>query len=603
LFLMNILGLSAYYHDSAAVLLKNGKILAAAQEERFTRIKHDSSFPTHAITYCLEETDTPWENLDYIVFYDKPFLKFERILQTFLEEAPRGLPLFLKSMPVWIKEKLFLKSEIRKQLREASGKKLNTPLLFSGHHLSHAASAFYASPYAEAAVLTIDGVGEWATASISYGKGNDLKILQEMHFPDSLGLLYAAFTHFLGFKINEGEYKVMGLAPYADRRSGEVENYLRIIRENIATPHADGSISMNMDYFSFNRGLKMIPVKKWEKLFGMNIRKPEGPPEKPHAALAAALQIFTEDAVIKMAKQAKQITGSDNLCMAGGVALNCVANGKLAEAGVFKSVFVQPAAGDAGGALGAALAVHHLQVGKDRTPDENFIQEGALGPAFSSETCLNTLNKFKLTGKTVPENELFSLVARELADGKVVGWFSGRMEFGPRALGHRSILADAAYPGMQKTLNLKIKKRESFRPFAPIMLEEELSHYFKHAKPNAYMLFVHHFKKEKQFPRPEGFFDMMFSDMLEHAGSELPGVTHVDYSARIQTVSKNSDKKIRALLEEFKRLTGRGILINTSFNVKDEPIVCTPDDAIRCFLQTEMDILVLENILVSKIRE
>lgn len=597
---MTILGLSAYYHDAAAVLIKNGEIIAAAQEERFTRVKQDASFPSHAINYCLKEGKVDWPDLDCVVFYDKPFLKFERILETILGEAPRGLAIFLKSMPVWLKEKLFLKSEIRKKLRDVAGFTIKAPLLFSEHHLSHAASAFYASPFTNAAVLTIDGVGEWATASIAVGKGNDLHILKEMHFPDSLGLLYAAFTHFLGFKINEGEYKVMGLAPYADPQSDEVKDYLRLIRENIAIPHPDGSISMNMAYFSFTLGLKMIPEKKWEKLFGLKIRKPEDDLKKIHASVAAALQLFTEEVVVNMAGECKRITGCDNLCMAGGVALNCVANGKLAESGLFKSIYVQPASGDAGGALGAALAVYHIHLKKERIPAEDLMREGALGPSFSADDCHAALLKFGMQGHAVSDTELIGLTAQKLAEGKVVGWFNGRMEFGPRALGHRSILADATHPEMQKVLNLKIKKRESFRPFAPIMLEDELSTYFDKAKPNAYMLFVHRVKESLRYSRTENFYELPLKEMLNQAGSCLPAVTHIDYSARIQTVSNTSDKKIRLLLEEFKRLTGKGILINTSFNVKDEPMVCTPEDAIRCFLNTEMDILVLENRMISK---
>lgn len=597
---MKILGISAYYHDSAAAILVDGKVVAAVQEERFTRRKNDPGFPKQAITYCLKEVGMSLNELDAVVFYDKPFLKFERILQTVIETAPRGLGLFLRSMPVWLKEKLFLKSLLKRELKQLQKKKVTVPILFSSHHLSHAASTFYASPYQEAAILTIDGVGEWATASIAKGEGEKITMLKQMEWPHSLGLLYAAFTYFLGFNINEGEYKVMGLAPYADPDGDGVKRYYQLITEELANLHPDGSITLQAKYFSYTHAYKMIPIHLWETLFGMKKRSSAEPLASKHAELAFALQKFTEKVVQNMAAYAKEITGSTNLCLAGGVALNCVSNGKLLSSQLFNNIYIQPASGDAGGALGAALAVQHLHFNQPRVVASDYMQSAALGPSFSNEEILDALSRNKLSYSSFREDELFGLTAAELKNGKVVGWFRGRMEFGPRALGFRSILADAMNPEMQKILNLKIKKRESFRPFAPIMLEQELNEYFDDAVPNGYMLFVHEFKKEKQINRPQRFYDLPFSEMLRHAGTDLPAVTHIDYSARIQTVTEKSNPGLYHLLVSYKQLTGRGILINTSFNVKDEPIVCSPDDAIRCFLQTEMDILVMENYLIRK---
>lgn len=597
---MKILGISAYYHDSAAALVVNGELVAAAQEERFTRKKNESGFPARAIDFCLTQQGISIHELDAIVFYDKPFLKFERILQTALETAPRGWLMFMQSMPVWLKEKLFLKSTLKKELKKMGGKKVQVPILFSSHHLSHAASAFYASPFKEAAVLTIDGVGEWATATIAYGSGHDLKIIKELHFPHSLGLLYAACTYFLGFKINEGEYKVMGLAPYAQEESEEVKNFYTLIRRHLVTVNNDGSIQLNLAYFSFTHTLRMLPVNKWETLFNIKRRQEHEPLTPRHAALAMALQKITEEVVLNMATYAAQLTGSNHLCMAGGVALNCVANGKLEKQKIFDHIFVQPASGDAGGALGAALGAYHLQYAQPRRVHKNFMGGGAWGPQYAPSDIVLAIEQAGLKAQLLSQAELISTCAGMLAEGKVMGWFNGRMEFGPRALGYRSILADAAHPDMQKKLNLKIKKRESFRPFAPIMLEEELNTYFEDVHPNAYMLFVHPLKQQWRFPRPADFYQWPLADMLGHAGSALPAITHIDYSARFQTVGADSDAVIRLLLLEFKRLTGRGVLVNTSFNVKDEPMVCSPADAIRCFMQTEMDVLVLENYLILK---
>lgn len=597
---MKILGISAYYHDSAAVLIEDGQIMAAAQEERFTRIKHDPTFPTNAILFCLEKATIDINELDAIVFYDKPFIKFERILQTVLETAPKGLLMFLKSMPIWLKEKLLLKSEIKKQLKEIAKKPVTVPILFSTHHLSHAASAYYASSFEESAVLTIDGVGEWATASIGHGKNNKITILEELHFPHSLGLLYASFTAFLGFKVNEGEYKVMGLAPYAHIDNQRVNQLYNLIKEQLVTLFDDGSIRLNNNYFSYSYTESMFPKKKWETLFQMPARKPDASLDKSHAELALALQLFTEEVVLKMASRAIKITGNKNLCLAGGVALNCVSNGKLWESGLFENIYVQPAAGDAGGALGAALAAYHMHFDQPRITYADFMQSGALGPEFSELEIKAAINEYKLQAEKLPDGTLFIETAKHLSNGKVIGWFSGKMEFGPRALGFRSILGDAANPDMQRILNLKIKKRESFRPFAPIMLESELSQYFDKAYPNAYMLFVHAIKDSLKIERPAGFYDQSFSDMLKTPGSILPAITHIDYTARIQAIPAHATSKMKKLLEAFKLITGRGILVNTSFNIKDEPIVCSPQDAIRCFIDTEMDILVLENYIIKK---
>ena len=451
---MKILGISAYYHDSAAVLLEDGSVIAAAQEERFSREKHDHRFPEQAIRYCLREAGTELHELDAVVFYDKPFLKFERILQTVLETAPRGLPLFLKSMPVWLKEKLFLKGEIKSRLKKLTGKKCTVPLFFSSHHLSHAASAFYASPFDEAAVLTVDGVGEWATASIGIGRNGRVDMLQEMHFPHSLGLLYTSFTYFLGFKVNEGEYKVMGLAPYAPADDETAERFYRVITERLATLHADGSLTLNRDYFSYTHAAVMVPAKKWETLFGIPARRPHEPLTRAHAALALALQRFTEACMAAMARHARALTGSRNLCLAGGVALNCVSNGKLSESGLFDHIYVQPAAGDAGGALGAALAVYHMHFGRPHVPQADFMQGGALGPAFPEAEITGSIREAGLDAVRYDDAALYAACTAHLAEGRVLGWFSGRMEFGPRALGNRSILGDPTFPDMQKTLNL-----------------------------------------------------------------------------------------------------------------------------------------------------
>jgi carbamoyltransferase len=606
---MKLLGISAYYHDSAAVITENGRIVAAAQEERFTRKKHDESFPVHAVQFCLESAGLRICDLDAVVFYDKPFLKFERILSTAVDFAPKGLIFFLRSIPVWLKEKLFLKRSIREHLKlvmdrigEDETDVREIKLLFSNHHLSHAASAFYCSPFESAAVLTIDGVGEYATASIGLGKGKALKLVREMHFPHSIGLLYSAFTYFLGFRINNGEYKVMGLAPYAEPTSALVVDFRQRILDHLIDIFDDGSIRLHLEYFTFQHALRMIPEKKWEKVLGIRRRQPDSPVNPEHAALAQALQQVTEEVVLKMAKHAREITGEEYLCLAGGVALNCVANGKLFEKGWFKDIYVQPAAGDAGGALGAALGAYHLHYKAERKIVPDYMEGGNLGPVYTGREIHRSLERRQsvITYQGLPEQELLHRTAEAILSGKVVGWFQGRMEFGPRALGQRSILANAADAEMQHVVNLKIKKRESFRPFAPIMLEEEAAKYFEHGHSSEYMLFVHKVKPEYRHALPAGYRDMDLSQMLNINRSVFPSVTHTDFSARLQTVPTNSPKRIRKLLEVVKDKTGCGLIINTSFNVKGEPIVCTPEDALNCFLNTEMDILAIGDYWVEK---
>ena len=599
---MKILGISAYYHDSAAALLEGGKLIAAAQEERFTRKKHDESFPVNAIEYCLDSSGLTLSDLDAIVFYDKPFLKFERILDTANESAPKGLVFFLRSIPIWLKEKLFLKRSIREHLKtlgEVNWKK--TKLLFSNHHLSHAASAFYCSPYETSAVLTIDGVGEYATASIGLGNGKDLQLVRELHFPHSIGLLYSAFTYFLGFKVNNGEYKVMGLAPYSHPEAANVLALKKRILDNLIDILPDGSLKLNLKYFSFQHALRMIPERKWEAILGMPIRSMDAPVTRVHADLAQALQQVTEEVVFKMAAHAREITGSDNLCLAGGVALNCVANGKLKEKDLFKNIYVQPAAGDAGGAVGAALGAYHLHFDHARDISQDYMNGGSLGPEYTDAEILRKLERSQgISYQLLAAEELFDRTASSIIDGKVIGWFQDRMEFGPRALGQRSILADAGNTEMQSVVNIKIKKRESFRPFAPIMLEAEAPRFFEHGGASEYMLFVHKIKEEYRNALPDNYHQMDLQPMLEVKRSIFPAISHTDYSSRLQTVPVNSKKRIRKLLDVMKEKTGTGLVINTSFNVRGEPIVCTPEDAINCFLSTEMDILVIGNYWVEK---
>ena len=610
-----ILGISAFFHDSAAALIVDGCIIAAAQEERFTRIKHDRNFPQHAVRYVLAESGIPYEQLNAIVFYDKPFLKFERLLETYHAFAPKGLLSFVTSMPVWLKEKIFMRRHLRKQL-EIFGKN-TVPLLFSDHHLSHAASAFYPSPFEDAAILTIDGVGEWATATIGTGNKEQIRILKELHFPHSVGLLYSAFTYYLGFKVNSGEYKLMGLAPYGDSENEQTIRFKEKILTELVDIREDGSLLLNMKYFRFATGLQMTDNNKWEKLFDLPRREPESKILQAHMNLALAIQQVTEEIVVRMARTAREITGKDRLVMAGGVALNCVANSQVISAELFRDVWVQPAAGDAGGALGAALAVYYLHFEQKRSlPEKNDSMNGAyLGPAFTDREIRKILDKYDADYRYFDHTEdLLSVVSRELNDGKITGWFQGRMEFGPRALGNRSILADPRNPEMQKKLNLKVKFREGFRPFAPSVLEEDASCYFSLPLPSSpYMLLTAHVKEEWKLPVTDDDFtaseptptitDQKEEDIyrrLYRLRSAFPAITHINYSARMQTVSKDSNPLFHDLLSGFKKLTGIGMLVNTSFNVRGEPIVCTPEDAYIDFMSSEMDCLVIGNYLLYR---
>ncbi len=602
---MKILGISAFYHDSAAAVIENGNIIAAAQEERFTRKKHDQGFPIEAVKYCLEEAGLTLDDLDAIVFYDKPLLKMERLLETYYAFSPRGIRSFLTAIPVWLKEKMFLKRMLHEGLAEVgpyNKKKVN--LLFPEHHLSHAASAFYPSPFEDAAILTLDGVGEWATASICHGVGKDISILKELRFPHSLGLLYSAFTYFLGFKVNSGEYKLMGLAPYGAVGSNQVKEYIAIIKKDLIQIYEDGSIWLNQDYFNYATGLRMVFDDKWEKLFGFPRRDSESNLEQHHCNLGLAIQEITEEIVIQMAKEAKKITGSENIVLAGGVALNCVANGKLQKAGVFKNVFIQPAAGDAGGALGAALAAYHISYEQARVVDNtklDAMKGSYLGPEYDDKATIQMAKKYKAPFEYFDKFEdLASKTAQILADGNVVGWFQGRMEFGPRALGGRSILGDPRNAEMQKKLNLKIKYREGFRPFAPSVLAEDVQEYFDCETHSPYMLLVHPVVESRRVKLPENYNTLPLMDKLYFLRSDLPSITHVDYSARIQSVHKETNPKYHELISAFKAKTGYGVIVNTSFNVRGEPIVCTPEDAYRCLMRTEMDYLVVGNILFSK---
>ena len=605
---MYILGISAFYHDSAACLIENGTIIAAAQEERFTRKKHDPNFPINAINFCLEYGGIDINQLDAVVFYDKPLLKFERLLETYYAFVPKGVRSFITSMPVWIKEKMFLKRIIKEELESIGfdAKKSAAKMLFPEHHLSHAASAYYPSPYDKAAILTIDGVGEWATASICLGEGKDISILKELRFPHSLGLLYSAFTYFLGFRVNSGEYKLMGLAPYGNPDSPEVTKYIDLIKKHLVSIKEDGSIWLDQDYFDYATGLKMVNESKWEALFGMKTRKPEDALETHHCNLGLAIQILTEEVVVMMAKEAKRLTGASYLCLAGGVALNCVSNGKLQKSGVFDDIFIQPAAGDAGGALGAALAAHYIYYAQDRVVDytTDAMSGSYLGSTFSDLDVELVAKKYKAVYHKFDNfEELAEKTAALLASENVVGWVQGRMEFGPRALGGRSILGDPRSEAMQKKLNLKIKYRESFRPFAPSVMEECVGDYFEYEGRSPYMLLVHPVKEAIRKSLPADYANFDLRNKLYHVRSELPSITHIDFSARIQTVQKDTNPRYWTLINAFKKLTGYGVVVNTSFNVRGEPIVCTPNDSYRCFMRTEMDYLVVGNYLFSKVEQ
>jgi carbamoyltransferase len=594
---MYILGISAFYHDSAACLLKDGEIVAAAQEERFTRKKHDAGFPTHAIQYCLKEACIAAKDIDNVVFYEKPFVKFERLLETYLAFAPKGFTSFAKAMPVWIKDKLFQKSALIKELKSTLGERVDwrERLLFSEHHLSHAASAYYPSPFDSAAVLTLDGVGEWTTTSLAIGKGSDLKVVKEIHFPHSLGLLYSAFTYYTGFKVNSGEYKVMGLAPYGEPR------YADLIRENLITVADDGSFQLDMSYFDYATGLTMTN-KKFDALFGGPPRSSETELTQREMDLAASVQKVTEDIVLELARGIAKDTGERNLCLAGGVALNCVANGILLREKIFDNIWIQPAAGDAGGALGAALSTWYLHHNKERVVStERDAMKGAyLGPEFTDSEIDAELTAYGANFTKLSEAEVIEEVASALADEKAVGWMQGRMEFGPRALGGRSIIADPRSPMMQKQLNLKVKYRESFRPFAPSVLREDVSEWFEHETDSPYMLLVADVQSDKRRAMTEEEEALFGIDKLNVPRSSVPAITHVDYSARIQTVHADTNPKYHAVISKFKEKTGCPLVVNTSFNVRGEPIICTPTDAFKCFMGTEMDVLAVGNYVLYK---
>lgn len=596
-----ILGISAFYHDSAAALIIDGEIIAAAQEERFTRIKHDASFPVNAIQYVLDEAGIDYDDLTVVAFYDKPLLKFERLLETYHAFAPKGVASFVTAIPVWIKEKLFIKKLIRKKCRQFGNAKI--PILFPEHHLSHAASAYYPSPFDDAAILTIDGVGEWATTTISHGTANQIKILKELHFPHSIGLMYSAFTYYLGFRVNSGEYKLMGLAPYGDSKSPQTAEFKQKILSELVDIREDGSIILNMNYFDFATRLKMTNNKKWKALFGFPNREPESAIGQTHMNLALAIQEVTELIIIALARTAQKITNSKNLVMAGGVALNCVANSKLANAGIFDNIWIQPAAGDAGGALGAAYAAYHIWNKQDKKaiPAVDRMKNAYLGPRYADKHVLNVARKYGAEYEYFESfDDLTAVVSKKITEGNVIGWFQDRMEFGPRALGNRSIIGDPRNPEMQKTINVKIKAREEFRPFAPSVLLEDVSLYFKTDKPSPYMLFVAALNDNLREKEPVNYASLDLYDRLYHIRSSIQSVTHVDYSARIQTVSKDGNLKFWQLINDFKKLTGCSILINTSFNVRGEPIVCTPLDAYRGFMRTEMDFLVIGNYLFDR---
>ena len=597
-----VIGISAYYHDSAAALIIDGEIISAVQEERFTRKKHDSSFPKEALKYCLKNNKLTLKDIDYVIYYEKPLLTFERLLETYLGVAPRGARSFIAAMQVWLKEKLFLKTEIKNQLKHIQ-KGLQDPmeqsfdlpeLLFSEHHLSHAASAFFPSPFDEAAVLCMDGVGEWATTSAWIGKGNQIEPLWEISFPHSLGLLYSAFTYYCGFKVNSGEYKLMGLAPYGE------PIYVDLIKNNLIDIKEDGSFRLEMSFFKYHRGFRMTG-RKFHQLFGQPPRESESDLTQFHMDLAASIQVVTEEITVALAKSIKEETGAKNLCLAGGVALNCVSNGKLLKESIFDNIWIQPAAGDAGTALGAALLTFYQHCGNHRYTRKDDSMKGTyLGPSFSNNFIQDYLERINAPFEYKEDNELYAQIVQLLQDGKVVGWFNGPMEFGPRALGARSIIGDPRNLEMQSVMNLKIKYRESFRPFAPSVLEEDVSKQFDLCSKSPYMLLVAPVKKELRLEMNEDQKKLFGIEKLNIPRSSIPAITHVDYSARVQTVTEQTNPRYYQLIKAFKQETGCPILINTSFNVRGEPIVCTPQDAYRCFMRTEMDVLVLENQILLK---
>ena len=593
---MRVLGISAFYHDSAAAFVDDGEIIAAAQEERFSRKKHDAGFPLAAIQYCLREAGSTLDEIDYVVFYDKPFLKFERLVETYLAFAPLGFRSFQKALPLWLKEKLFQKSLIKQELKHHAPEfDWENRLLFAEHHQSHAASAFFPSPFDEAVVLTMDGVGEWATTSVAIGRGNSLETIREIHFPHSLGLLYSAFTYYTGFKVNSGEYKVMGLAPYGEPR------YVDRILENLIDVKSDGSFQLNQDYFEYCTKLRMTNGK-FDDLFDGPVRGPDELLTQRHMDLAASVQAVTEEVVLRLTRSLAKETGIRNLCLAGGVALNCVANGKILRDGAFDQMWIQPAAGDAGGALGAALAAYHVHLGQERQTSNGFdaMAGSYLGPSYSQDEVRTALDGVGAKYEEFDDRELIARTAQVLAEGKAVGWLQGRMEFGPRALGARSIIADPRSPTMQKMLNLKVKYRESFRPFAPSVLREDVKDWFELESESPYMLLVADVvegRRHKMTPEEQALFGI---DKLNVPRSEIPAVTHVDYSARVQTVHRETNLRYHELISAFKERTGCPVLVNTSFNVRGEPIVCTPVDAFNCFMGTEIDVLVAGNYMLRK---
>jgi carbamoyltransferase len=594
---MRVLGISAYYHDSAASLVRDGEIVAAAQEERFTRKKHDPGFPRRAVDFCLRQDNVKLADIDYVVFYDKPFLKFERLLETYLGVAPSGLRSFMMAIPVWVQEKLFQKDMLRKQLAELDPKFDPAKLLFTEHHLSHAASAFYPSPFEEALVLTMDGVGEWATTSACLGKGNQLQIVKEIHFPHSLGLLYSAFTYYTGFRVNSGEYKLMGLAPYG------IPKYQQKIADHLIDVKPDGSFHLDMEYFNYCTGLTMTN-EKFHQLFGLPARKPDELLTQEHMDIAASIQAVLEEVVLKLTRSLAKETGARQLCLAGGVALNCVANGKILRDGHFEKIWIQPASGDAGGSLGAALAGYHLFQNKPRPPlnghGPDRMKGSYLGPEFAQAEIEERLRQAGAKFTTLDEAELIEACARALAQDQALGWFQGRMEFGPRALGGRSILGDARSPAMQSVLNLKVKYRESFRPFAPSVLREDVAGWFDLDGDSPYMLLVADVKQSRQIAMTGEERKLFGIAKLNVPRSEIPAVTHVDYSARVQTVHEETNPRYHRLIARFKQLTGCPVIVNTSFNVRGEPIVGSPEDAFRCFMGTEIEALAVGNCFLRK---
>jgi carbamoyltransferase len=610
---MNILGISAYYHDSAATIVRDGEIVAAAQEERFTRKRHDSRFPKHAIRYCLDAAGIALGDVDFITFYDKPLLKFERLVETYLAVAPKGFGSFVMAMPIWLKDKLYLKDTLRRELGELSGltKRQLPKLLFAEHHQSHAASAFFPSPFDKAAVLCLDGVGEWATTTVWKGDGNRVAPVWEIDFPHSIGLLYSAFTYYTGFKVNSGEYKLMGLAPYGEPK------YTQLILDHLIDIKEDGTFRLNMTYFNYTTGLTMTNAK-FHALFDGPPRQPESPVTQKDMDIARSIQAVTEEVVLRLARTVHAESGLENLCLAGGVALNCVANGRILREGPFKNIWIQPAAGDAGGSLGAALATWYEYLGNERHLSRDRVRysidagqetkldymKGAyLGPQFDASSIQESLDQFGAVYQRVDDEHLFSSVAALLASENVIGWFAGRMEFGPRALGSRSIIGDARSPRMQSVMNLKIKHRESFRPFAPVVLAEDVGRYFDLDTPSPYMLLVANVKPELRVAMTAEQEQLFGIEKLNVPRSSIPAVTHVDYSARVQTVHQSTNPRFHRLMQEFRERTGCSVLVNTSFNVRGEPIVCTVEDAYRCFMRTEMDYLVIENYVLAKLEQ